>query len=304
MIPILAFDAPDKSGKSTLIAAFHKATSYKYPAIDRFTGTSMSYADFWDRGFDNQPYLELEASLMDKVILIYLDAPNDVLAARFKKHDEKDLDIKDMDKLKHCYSKYLEQTPFYTIKIDTSKPIEDCVLDIVNGIKDFENETILSKQKRLIKGIKQFGHQVNYTKELTNIELKFNMQELGLDMSKLIDSDVFKIINDEKPEYAEIYATLNNTIRLKLNYFKSQDRLSRQFVYHSDSCVSKYQLLVRGDTLNVFVNMRSCNIAKLLIADYYGICSIAKTLNDSYFKCKDIKFTLNITSAHLFKHDW
>ena len=42
----------------------------------------------------------------------------------------------------------------------------------------------------------------------------------------------------------------------------------------------------------------------MLISDYYGICSIAKGLNKEYFKCDDINITLNITSAHLFKHDW
>ena len=100
MIPILAFDSPDKCGKDTLITAFHKATGYKYPVINRFTGTSMAYADFWNRDFDNKEYLDIEASLFDKIILIYLDCPNEILAKRFKEHDEKDLKIKDIDKLK------------------------------------------------------------------------------------------------------------------------------------------------------------------------------------------------------------
>jgi len=304
MIPILAFDSPDKCGKDTLIAAFHKATGYKYPAINRFTGTSISYADFWNRDLDEQPYLEIEAGLFDKVLLIYLDAPQDVLAKRFKEHNEKDIKIEDMNKLKNCYGRYLDKTLLPYIEIDTSQPIEDCIKEIVDFIEKQEDEDIISKQNRLIKGIKNFGNRVENTKELTNIELKFKPEEIDLIAARMTEAKAWELINEEAPEYAEIFCTLNNSIRLKLNYFKSQNLNSRQFVYHSDSCLSKYQLIKRGDTLNVFVNMRSCNIAKMLIADYYGICSIAKSLNESYFKCKDINVTLNITSAHLYKNDW
>ena len=303
MIPILAFDSPDKCGKDTLIAAFHKATGYKYPAINRFTGTSISYADFWARDLKEQPYLEIEAGLFDKVLLIYLDAPNDVLAKRFKEHNEKDIKIEDMNKLKNCYGRYLDKTLLPYIEIDTSNPIEENIKDIIEFIERHKEEDILSKQARLIKGIRNFGHRVEYTKELNNIELKFKLIQLKLD-NIINDEKLVGKINKEAPEYTEIFATLNNTIRLKLDYFKTQEKTSRQFVYHSDSCISKFQLLQREDSLEVFINMRSCDIAKMLVIDYYGICSIAKSLNEMYFKCKDVNVTLNITSAHLYKNDW
>ena len=46
---ILIFEGADKVGKTTLIKAFHKLTNYKYPIIDRFTGTTWVYDKLFNR---------------------------------------------------------------------------------------------------------------------------------------------------------------------------------------------------------------------------------------------------------------
>jgi len=239
MIPIIAWDSPDKCGKDSLIAEFHKKTNYKYPCINRFTGTSYSYGKFWNRDelpFDE--YIKLDASLFDKVILITLDAPQEILEKRFKEHNEKDINIKDMDKLKNNYQDYLNKTPLFYKKIDTSQDIQLCVKEVCQAIEDFKNESPISKQKRLIKIIKAIGEKIDDTKEIRDIQMNFEygqIKQIEL-YNYLLDNELWD--SHELYEFDEIKHTLINQIRLKLWYFKNQTINSRQFSYTSPSCIS------------------------------------------------------------------
>jgi hypothetical protein len=289
----LIFEGADKSGKTTIIKEFHKATNFKYSCIDRFSGTSFAYNLFWERNLNNKEYLLQDISSFDKAILIYLEVPTEVAAVRFKEHNEKDLDIKDYDKLKESYEIYLKGTPLYIVRINTNKSISETVKEIIKFIEDFENESLINKKLRLIKGIEYFGEVINKTKELRNINFSYSKNNLK-------DISISEINEEEMPEYDNIYYSLKNTIRLKLNYFKNQTIDSRQFIYHSDSCISMFQVMKRNNNLECFVKFRSCNVKENLLSDCIGIYKIASRINNVFFNCENIKINVNIGSAHIF----
>ena len=295
----LSFDGTDKVGKDTLIAAFHKATGYQYSAINRWSGTSYAYAKFWKRDLDFKSYLLQDLEIMNSGLLIYLEASDAVIARRFFETAEKDIPLDRLQELKAYYEEYLAKTPLFYVRINTDKPIEDCVSQIQAAIELFEHESIVDKVKRLQKAILAFGDDVSGTKELRNIKLEFtdNTEFKGL-KSYIHDNNL--LLHSEWPEYQVISANIRNIIRLKLDYFKSQDIYSRQFVHHSDSCISFVQILLRNNVLEMIVHMRSCNAVKNLLMDLYALNQIWQVVHSYYARQSAYKMTIYISSAHIF----
>jgi len=298
---IVAFEGTDKTGKDTLINNFHKATNYIYPCINRFSGTSFAYSKYHKRNLDCNIYPKIDFSVANSVILIYLYVSDKkIITQRFKKHNETDIDLKRLKELQKYYKEYLNLTPLRTLKLDTSKlTIKQCIKEIISFIKQIEKESVINKVKSLEHHIKINGNVVDNTKEIQNVFInikKVNESELICHLKE------HNLLNySELTEYSKIYTDLRNTIRLKTKYFKNQTLNSRQFVHHSDSCISFYQILKRNNTLFANVTIRSSNVSKMLLLDILGIYKIAKLLNEEYFKCKKIEINLNIMSAHIFK---
>jgi hypothetical protein len=296
----IAWDSSDKSGKDTLIKEFHKSTNFQYPCINRWTGTSYSYGKFWNRDLNFEEYLKYDFQMFDKIILVYLYAPNEIIEKRFIEHNEKDIDIKDLQKLKDIYEKdYLEKTPLYTIKVDTSQSIKDCIELIKIEIMNFENESPVRKWKRLCKSIKAFGDKISNTKELRNIEMNFNYGQIE-------DDRLYEYLQEnnlwdphELYEFDEIKHTLINQIRLKLWYFKNQDLDSRQFTYNSNSCISFIQVLKRNKEVEFYFTIRSSNVEKMLLQDIWGMNNIANEVNQRFFNLP-YRISLRIISAHIY----
>jgi hypothetical protein len=104
---------------------------------------------------------------------------------------------------------------------------------------------------------------------------------------------------EERFEYAEIYHTLRNTIRKKLFYFKNQTKTSRQFIYHSDSCISTFQLLYRDNKLYSICYMRSSDLCNMLPNDLKAIYEMTLDLNKEFFNAKEINSIVYIGSLHI-----
>jgi thymidylate kinase len=56
--PFLIYEGIDKTGKTTLIKEFHKATNFQYSCIDRFSGTSYAYGKFRNRRLNYDNYFK------------------------------------------------------------------------------------------------------------------------------------------------------------------------------------------------------------------------------------------------------
>jgi len=299
----LIVDGENKTGKDTLIKALHKATNYKYPVINRWCMTSFVYGKYFKRDLDFNSYFNQDFKMRNDALLIYLTCPKEELLKRFIKHNEIESDenaktvLKDYDELQTLFKVYLAMTPLKYIIVDTSLPIDTCVQQILEAIETFSKD-LFKEVEKVSKHIELFGERVGNTKEIRDVNLQFSSNDIDCKCAMHIaSSEEYK---KERPEYYQIYASLNNLIRLKLQYFKNQDIQSRQFVYHADSCISFIQLLMRNNILEVYAVIRSSNVEKLLLEDCLGIHKIASWLNEQYFKCKEIKYNVNIKSAHIF----
>ena len=135
MSKVIVLEGIDKTGKTTILKTLHVLTNYQFVIIDRFTGSNIVYGVFHKREIDIPKLLTLEQELVKSktVIPVYLVANKKEISKRIRKHQEKDIEIKDIDGLMLLYKKYMLKSPFNYFILDTSyKTAEECAMMIYN----------------------------------------------------------------------------------------------------------------------------------------------------------------------------
>jgi len=135
MSKVIVLEGIDKTGKTTILKTLHGLTNYQFVIIDRFTGSNIVYGVFHKREIDIPKLLTLEQELVKSktVIPVYLVANKKEISKRIRKHQEKDIEIKDIDGLMLLYKKYMLKSPFNYFILDTSyKTAEECAMMIYN----------------------------------------------------------------------------------------------------------------------------------------------------------------------------
>ena len=130
---VLLFCGVDKVGKSTLFQAVLKKTN-RHICVDRFTPCQFVYGNHHKKDHPPIEYLrEVEQALEDYAGIVYVEAYLDDIVKRFKKHDEKDIEIEDIEKVMREYRNYINNTDTLPVLyINTSiSTIERCMEDIV-----------------------------------------------------------------------------------------------------------------------------------------------------------------------------
>lgn len=290
---IIVFAGCDKTGKSTLIRKLHKATHYKYPILDRFTESSIVYGLHNNRKLDYEKYFELEKYLLEEVLLVYIEANKDDIGNRMKIHNEKDIKIDEIEKIKKLYEDYLNETCFNYIVINTSAHDEKACIEIIkNKIKEIEKEDGLAQVNRLIETIMNCGEKVNNTTELRNIN--YNFKNIKFKRLKY-----FTNTKQEKYYYDRIYYSLRHIINAQMTEYH-QNIYSRKYIFTSNECINSFHVLFRNDILECYIAIRSSDVLQILPLDIYYSYQIAKKINKEYFKAKKIKLNFKIASAHVY----
>jgi len=290
---IIIFAGCDKTGKSTLIRKLHKATRYEYPILDRFTESSIVYGLHNNRKLDYEKYFELEKYLLEEVLLVYLTANKEDIKSRMINKNETDIKFNEIEKIKKHYEDYLEQTYFNYIVINTSEnSVDDCIEIIKNKIKEIEKEDGLAQVDKLALTIINCGEKVNKTIEIRNINYNFK----DIDKKRL---KKFKNTKHEEYYYNRIYYSLRHIINSQMLEYH-QNIYSRKYIFTSNECINSFHVLFRNDTLEVYVNIRSSDVQKILPLDIHYSYKIAKILNKEFFKAKKIKLNFRIASAHIY----
>lgn len=290
---IVVFAGCDKTGKTTLIKALHKATNYKYPILDRFTDSSIVYGKYRNRKLDYSKYYEIEKYLLEEVLLVYVTAENKDIKERIIKEKEKDITWNEIQDVKSEYINYIVNTFFNYIVINTSMySKKECVKQIKDKIKEIEKEDGLEQIKTLVRTIKCLGEVVNKTLELRNIN--YNFKDIKFQKLKK-----FTNIKHEKYYYDRIYYGLRHIINSQIKEY-NQNLYSRRFLFDSNECINSFHVLYRGDTLECYVNIRSSNVEKILPLDVYYSYRIAHRINKEFFKAKKVKINFKIISAHVY----
>lgn len=139
-IKVVIFEGVDKSGKSTLYQDFRRATNYQPLAIDRWFGSQIVYDRVWHRRDQSEKWYQEEErfqALYD-VYLVVVSAPVDVLRDRIERKEsgkDRSVALATFEMADALFQKYLDNSRFENkILIDTSRPRESCLEDILNFV--------------------------------------------------------------------------------------------------------------------------------------------------------------------------
>lgn len=128
---LIIFEGVDKSGKSTLINEFNKDTNFSFVVIDRLTISSKVYDELFSRNnYDYYDNVEMEIAKNFNVLIVYCDAPNNIIEERLMKANEKlPKELSDIKKVKDVFNHYLyHHCSFLNIvNVDTTKDISECL---------------------------------------------------------------------------------------------------------------------------------------------------------------------------------
>lgn len=142
---ILLFTGVDKSGKSTLMNEVLKTTN-RHICVDRFTACQYVYGELKNK-VDTPEIFELrklEAWMSVAPIpafFVYVSAETHIIAKRFKEHNETDIHVSQIVKVKEGYTKYLQNSPLRVININTSRLSVEEATDLIIQTADlFEKQ--------------------------------------------------------------------------------------------------------------------------------------------------------------------
>jgi hypothetical protein len=130
---VLLFAGVDKVGKTTLFQAVLKNTN-RHICVDRFTPCQWVYGNHHNKDAPPIEYLrEVEVALEDYAGVVYVEAFLEDIVKRFEEHNEKDIEIEDIEKVMGKYREYINDTDTLPVLyINTSiGTIEECMKDIV-----------------------------------------------------------------------------------------------------------------------------------------------------------------------------
>lgn len=141
----------DRSGKTTFLRAFNKATEYRHTVIDRAFISTIMYSLKFHRDYSPTDYFEqlkLISGTM-KVLIVYCTCSTQTIHKRVKATKEKDYIAKDKDSLlleidrdKSRFNTIIDLLPegINVITIDTDKSVELCIDDVLQYINKYEQD--------------------------------------------------------------------------------------------------------------------------------------------------------------------
>jgi len=144
---ILAFEGPDKSGKSTLIKEINKVTNYKFLCIDRFTGSAWVYDRLTGRRDRTEELSRTEEELSNLenvlVLTILLNCDPEKLKGRVaSEFTHTDLTAQQLEEAIRLYKEYAEGVArLPVIIVDTSdRSIDETVREIIERVAEYEQD--------------------------------------------------------------------------------------------------------------------------------------------------------------------
>jgi thymidylate kinase len=142
-LKILAFEGPDKVGKSTIIRELNLRTNYEYLCIDRFIGSAWVYDALSRRRHRGSLLASVERELAEiqsvQLITILLMCEREVLLRRIADADEEPATrIAQLDQAIKLYEDYSRHfSPLPLVKIDTTfRSVTETVSEIIMRISE------------------------------------------------------------------------------------------------------------------------------------------------------------------------
>lgn len=142
-IKILAFEGPDKVGKSTMIREVNRRTNYEYLCIDRFIGSAWVYDCLSGRrrrkemlAATERELARLEAAIVANIVL---KCDKEVLVQRILREEVGAMDrIAVLDRTMELYDEYSRHISILpVVEVDTTgKSVDKTVAEILQRVRE------------------------------------------------------------------------------------------------------------------------------------------------------------------------
>lgn len=156
MVKVIIFEGIDKTGKTSLIEALHKATDYKHIIVDRFAATAYAYGTLRNRkNFEVKELLQLfyDFAIFSDLVVFYITCDKVVWVDRMKRTNEDSVAIEDFDVLDRHYRDFFTQLKLNSSIVvhtvdTTTDTIEQCTIKLKDIIDGSEKQNVESKLER------------------------------------------------------------------------------------------------------------------------------------------------------------
>lgn len=297
-IHTVCIEGPDLSGKTSLYRDLHKMSNFRWNIQDRAEVSMLAFSKFYERG-DHQRWQDsLSDRLKDMNHRYVLMLPSvDLLTDRY--YDRGD-EVHTLQSLAETYSIFestfqqLSDHPnvlFIKVTHENQSTIAQTVFD---WLDNSEKEDLCGLAKRIERTAAHFGG------EALGVRSQYDFDQ------EYTDADPSVLTYELEAEYYQgIRATFIRKITKEIagdnEYQSVQDPLkTRRFVYAHDSCISLINVLIRGNTLNVYTVLRSSNTNETLSYDLRFIANLiseAETFIDADIQRRVLH--VEIHSAHI-----
>jgi len=292
----IILEGPDLSGKTTLYQQIHNLTDYRWNIQDRSSLSMLVYAKLYGRSqFTHIESLKSELYNLNNFMILLL--PDwDIIAKRFEVRGDS---IQNLISLKKLYNVFLEAAKefesfpnVYVIR----KEVDDFILNnLITDMVKFENNSFANISKMFL-----YHNLAN--KDFESVGLSLTSFEYGeFDDISLEDLNY----ETEKKYYQTIKESLLKTIDNEFNglneYSRKEDKMSRRFIYTSNTCISLAHFLFRDNVLDCKFFIRSSNTRDILKYDLNFIKYLSKCVKEKLSLKENTPVKLNVTvnSAHI-----
>ena len=297
-IHTVCIEGPDLSGKTSLYRDLHKMSNFRWNIQDRAEVSMLAFSKFYKRGDHHRWEASLADRLKDMNHRYVLVLPTiDLLTDRY--YDRGD-EIHTMQTLAETYDIF-----------------ESCFQSLASHPNVLMVNVTHENQERLAQTVFDWLHKseseclVGLASRIENVARHFNDEAVGVSAQydfdpDYTDADPSVMTYELEAEYyqgirSQFIGKITREISGENEYRSAQNPLTtRRFVYAHDSCISLINLLIRGNTLNVYAVLRSSNTNQTLSYDLRFLANLiseAETFIDADITRRVMN--VEIHSAHI-----
>ena len=293
----LFIEGPDCSGKTTLIRNIHNFTGYKWHIHDRSQVSRLIFAKMYDRNLKNlSDDFHTEISNLNNRFIFMLPSLS-VIEERFlSRGDEIHKSVEDIrkvyDAFANGYSK-IRGLPNVIPCLNVATEMQCEAL--AASIDTIENLSLKDISDQVLRTVQTLGGEC--------YPLQFTVYDDG---GFEAASQQSMNHEGEAEYYAKIYNGLHEKIDKELRgeneYSRTEDFMSRRFVYTDNSCISFIQLAIRGGVMDFNVVIRSSDVENILPYDVEFLYYLASTCYNRFSDmCGKVRLRFNLNSAHIIR---
>ena len=289
----LILEGPDLVGKTTLFAALHKKTDFRWNIQDRSSLSMICYARQFNRStLIEKDRLDQELNNLNNKMIILLP-PLSVIEKRYLERGD---EIQDIDSLRALYDIFLEESNKIRFRpnvmfIKTPMSPEELVMSIEEWTYSLETCDL----NHMGDVIKDTLHGSDADEMTLDARVVYDLDEPNSDiLNNSLEGEYYKEILNSTMK------TIQDELDGKNDYNIAQTRNSRRFFYSSSTCISSIHFMPRASCLKTHVVFRSLDVDNNAGIDLEFINFLISKVNKEFrFNCNNADVSIRFNNAHI-----